>query len=295
MFIEENSKPSEKLKAWYLFTDDFIAGTAHLTNTHIGCYIRLLCWNWNKRCQGIPNNATTYHRIAMCVTEAEKVACNEVIKEFFHDVNGVYQNERQLQEYLYITNRREASRQNGKLGGRPKKPSKNPPTPTPTTTITRSIKDQMIEKVLSKSKSNLGQNMMLFHDFWKNIKYKVSKGKAEKKYSLLNEEWKNKPTELCELYNKYYDSVTDKQYVKHPAYWLSDKKYLDEIPSNNTEKVDMYDLRLKGFKECIAKKITKPFIVTSARQNPSDVLRAIKEGEFTKQEAELYLDMKGWV
>ena len=292
MFIEENSKPREKLKAWYLFTDDFIAGTAHLTNTHIGCYVRLLCWNWNKRCQGIPNNRFTYHRIAMCVTQEEKLACDDVIKEFFVELNGIYQNERQLQEYLYITNRREASRKNGKLGGRPKKPSiepsikanRKPPTPNPLP--------------LPNTKTNnsiIGQNMMLFHDFWSKIKYKVGKGKAEKKYFALDKEWKNKPKELCELYNKYYDSITDKQYAKHPAHWLSDKKYLDEIPSGNTEKVDMYDLRLKGFKECIDKKITKPFIVTSARQNPSDVLRAIKEGQFTKQEAELYLDMKGWV
>jgi len=286
MFIEENSKPREKLKAWYLFTDDFIAGTAHLTNTHIGCYVRLLCWNWNKRCQGIPNNRFTYHRIAMCVTQEEKLACDDVIKEFFVEVNGIYQNERQLQEYLYITNRREASRQNGKLGGRPKKPSQNPPTPTPTTTITRSYKDKMIRKVYANNNFNI---------FWEKIKYKVSKGRAEKNFGKLDKEWHNKPTELCELFNKYFDSVKDKQYAKHPAHWLSDKKYLDEIPSNNTEKVDMYDLRLKGFKECIAKKITKPFIVSSARQNPNDVLRAIKEGEFTKQEAELYLDMKGWV
>ena len=28
MIIDENSKPREKLKAWYLFTDDFIAGTS---------------------------------------------------------------------------------------------------------------------------------------------------------------------------------------------------------------------------------------------------------------------------
>ena len=32
MFIDENSKPREKLKAWYLFTEDFIAGTQALTN-----------------------------------------------------------------------------------------------------------------------------------------------------------------------------------------------------------------------------------------------------------------------
>ena len=54
MIIDENSKPREKLKAWYLFTDDFIAGTQHLTNQEVGIYIRLLCWNWNKRCSGIP-------------------------------------------------------------------------------------------------------------------------------------------------------------------------------------------------------------------------------------------------
>ena len=36
MFIDENSKPKEKLKAWYLFTEDFIAGTQHLTNQEIG-------------------------------------------------------------------------------------------------------------------------------------------------------------------------------------------------------------------------------------------------------------------
>ena len=42
MFIEENSKPNEKLKAWYLFTEDFVAGTSHLTNEEVGIYIRLL-------------------------------------------------------------------------------------------------------------------------------------------------------------------------------------------------------------------------------------------------------------
>ena len=49
-----------------------------------------------------------------------------MIKEFFVLVNGHYQNERQLQEYLYISRRMEASKENGKLGGRPKKPSEEP-------------------------------------------------------------------------------------------------------------------------------------------------------------------------
>ena len=40
MVITEDSKPKEKLKAWYLFTEDFVAGTQHLTNQEIGIYIR---------------------------------------------------------------------------------------------------------------------------------------------------------------------------------------------------------------------------------------------------------------
>ena len=282
MFIDENSKPKEKLKAWYLFTEDFVAGTQHLTNEEIGVYIRLLCWNWNKRCRGIPQDSMTQYRIANCITDTEKKSCDEIIKQFFVQVNSHYQNERQLQEYLFINKRIEASKINGKLGGRPKKPSiqprHNPPTPTPTTTI----------KPKTKEKSN-------FPLFWEKVKNKVSKGIAEKNFNNLDIEWKNKPVELANMYNKYFDTVEDKKFAKQPAFWLSARKYEDELPQAENQRVDMYNLRLKGFKECIETKSLKSFISTTARQNIGDVQRAIKEGEFTREEAELYLDMKGWI
>ena len=131
MFIDENSKPKEKLKAWYLFTEDFIAGTSHLTNEEIGIYIRLLCWNWNKRCVGLPKNINTIKRIASCFTESEKLSCENIVKQFFVEMDDHYQNERQLQEYLYIRKRIDASKVNGKLGGRPKNLAKTPPLPLP--------------------------------------------------------------------------------------------------------------------------------------------------------------------
>ena len=81
--IHEDSKPKEKLKAWYLFTDSFISRTSHLTNLECGIYIRLLCWNWNKSCKGIPSDNITYYRIASCHTHNEKVACDAILKEFF--------------------------------------------------------------------------------------------------------------------------------------------------------------------------------------------------------------------
>jgi uncharacterized protein YdaU (DUF1376 family) len=273
MFINKSSKPQEKLKAWYLFTEDFVAGTQHLTNEQIGVYIRLLCWNWNKRCSGIPLDPNSHYRIANCITDAEKKSCDEVIKEFFVEVQDHYQNERQLQEYLFITKRIEASKINGRLGGRPKKPSQNPPTLTTTPTI----------KPKTKKKDN-------FPLFWNLISNKVSKGIAEKNFRLLDQEWIDKPVKLAEMYNNYYNTVEDKKFAKQPAFWLSAKKYEDEVAkqSNTTE---VYPLRLKVLKQAIEDKEQSSFVTSFANQHFPDVQRAIKEGEFTRDEAIKYLNM----
>tara|TARA_R100001480_G_scaffold18196_3_gene27609 strand:+ start:309 stop:1160 length:852 start_codon:yes stop_codon:yes gene_type:complete len=283
MIIDENSKPKDKLKAWYLFTEDFVAGTQALTNEEIGIYIRLLCYNWNKRCSGIPSDNITYYRIASCHTHNEKQSCDKVINQFFILVNEHYQNERQLQEYLYINKRIEASKINGKLGGRPKKPSQNPPTPTTTPTNY----PKKTNKVLFNPH---------FKTFWDKVSNKVSKGIAEKNYLKLEEEWLVKPEELAKMYNDYYNSVEDKQFVKQPAFWLSAKKYLDENPKKkSTEKIEQYEMRLKMFVDAVEKKQGSAFIHKYAKQHSYDVLRAIKEGHFTKQQAVDYLDMGSWV
>ena len=288
MIIHENSKPTQKMKAWYLFTEDFIAGTQHLSAQSLGIYIRLLCFNWNKRCAGIPKDKETQYRIASCFSNSECSSCDNVIKEFFVLVNDHYQNERQLQEYLYISRRMEASKQNGKLGGRPKKPStepsnnldKTPLTPTPT----------------PSPKQTKVSYAPLFLKFWEKVANKVSKGTAEKNYMKLEDEWIEKPEELAEMYNKYYKSVEDKKFAKQPAYWLSAKKYEDEKPKvPSTDKVDMYSFRLKEYKKVIQEKKSRNYVSQWAVHNLWEVEKAIKESEFTKEEAETYLDLKGWL
>lgn len=273
-FISKESKPQEKLKAWYLFTEDFVAGTMSNTAVEVGVYIRLLCWNWNKRCQGIPKDSNAYYRIANCITEEEKKACETVLKQFFVEVQDHYQNERQLQEYLFITKRIEASKINGRLGGRPKKPRQNPPTLTTTPTI----------KPKTKKKDN-------FPLFWKDISNKLSKGIAEKNFKSLDAEWQNKPVELAEMYNKYYHSVEDKKFAKQPAYWLSAKKYEDQEAKIENKSGEVYPLRLKMFKQAIEDKDKSSFITSFANQHFPDVQRAIKEGEITKEDAVKYLNM----
>ena len=273
-FISKESKPQEKLKAWYLFTEDFVAGTMSNTAVEVGVYIRLLCWNWNKRCQGIPKDSNAYYRIANCITEEEKKACETVLKQFFVEVQDHYQNERQLQEYLFITKRIEASKINGRLGGSPKKNRQNHPTLTTTPTI----------KPKTKKKDN-------FPLFWNKIVNKVSKGIAEKNFKSLDAKWKDKPEELAEMYNKYYHSVEDKKFAKQPAYWLSAKKYEDQEAKIENKSGEVYPLRLKMFKQAIEDKDKSSFITSFANQHFPDVQRAIKEGEITKEDAVKYLNM----
>ena len=281
MIIDENSKPREKLKAWYLFTDDFVAGTQHLTNLEVGIYIRLLCWNWNKKCVGIPSDNITYYRIASCHTHNEREACDNVLREFFILMEtNKYQNAKQLEEYLYITRRMEASRENGRLGGRPKKPSQNPPTTTTTNTT-------------KQTKINYSPH---FLKFWEKVVNKVSKGIAEKNYLKLDKEWLEKPVELATMYNNYYNSIEDKQFAKQPAFWLSARKYEDEEPKKvNNEKISQYEYRLEMFKKAILNEHGSKFVQKYAQSHSYDVRRAIEEGHFTKEEAIKHLDMKGWL
>ena len=277
MFIDENSKPKEKLKAWYLFTEDFIAGTQHLTNQEIGIYIRLLCWNWNKRCPGLPKDMNTILRIANCITDSEKFSCEKIVNEFFVLINDHYQNERQLQEFLYITKRIEASKENGKLGGRPKKPSTNPPTSTTTPT----------NKTTSKYNP-------LFNLFWDKINNKVSKGTAEKNFLRIELEWQDKAEDLAKLYNSYYDSVKDKEYAKQPAFWLSAKKYLDKLPEKNYNfgVVNRDEERVKMFVEAIKNNKVTQFIKDYALRNKDIIDMGIKKGLITKDQAINDLEMR---
>ena len=74
------------------------------------------------------------------------------------------------------------------------------PTPTPSTS--------------KPSKMSYSSQFLIF---WKDVKNKVSKGIAEKNYLKLEKEWIAKPKELATIYNKYYDSIDDKQFAKQPA------------------------------------------------------------------------------
>jgi len=158
------------------------------------------------------------------------------------------------------------------------KPSNNPPTPTPTPTTT---------------KTRIS-NTSYFFKFWEIIPNKVSQGIAEKNYLKIEKEWLEQPEKLAKMYKNYYNSIEDKQFAKQPAFWLSAKKYEDEQPKKqDNSPADPYVMRLKMFKEAVEAKKASSFIQGYAQRYPSDVERAISEGQFTKQQAIEYLDFRG--
>ena len=277
MFIDENSKPKEKLKAWYLFTEDFVAGTQHLTNEQIGIYIRLLCWNWNKKCEGIPNEIETIYRIANAHTESEKKSCRDIIKEFFHIVNDHLQNPRQLQEYLYITKRIEASKINGRLGGRPKQPSNNPPTQTLThTPNNKNIYSPEYEKVWLELDLRRGSKYKGFQEYQKAIKLTTKENIIEKyNYKIANT---NEP----------------EKYVPHFSKWLKDRLYEEEITKKKSEFIisDPFENRIKMFVDAIKDGKVTRFLKDFAIQNKPDIDRGIRKGYLTKEQAINDLGMK---
>ena len=63
----------------------------------------------------------------------------------------------------------------------------------------------------------------------------------------------------------------------------------------STEKVDLYPLRPKDYKKVVSEKMSRNYVSQQALQHIDEVQRAIKEGEFSKDDAEKYLDLRGWL
>lgn len=101
------------------YADDFMAGTVHLPPAAVGCYIRLLCFQWSHG--SIPNDPRQLAQITGIYTEEEKQMLSVCLSKFITTDDGRLQNERleaERNKKLLISARRSEA---GKLGGRPGK------------------------------------------------------------------------------------------------------------------------------------------------------------------------------
>lgn len=223
-----------------LWIDAFNSDTSFLTDEELGIYFRLIFYAWGKEGY-LPND---YEFIVNLTRNRNENAIRKVLSLYWvGDENGYYQ-KRLREEYLRAVDITEKNRQNALSRYAVAEQSQSDRTAS-----------KSISKSISKSNSNIIDKH--FDNFWESVCYKISKGQARKNYAKLPKEWIEKPNELSELYNKYYDALKDKQYAQHPSTWLNAEGYLNQ-GLDRKEKTDEemkewkfnsdVDMRRKGLK-----------------------------------------------
>ena len=201
-----------KLPSLPLFTDTFIAETAHLTNEQIGMYMRLLCFAWTKK--GKPFTTESAYRICQCKSKDCESIVKLILNEFFIDAfNGKYHlwtHNRILTEINYLLDYYSKKSESGKRGVQAKRKFASSETQAP---IPIPIP--------------IPNNTNGFLEFWKNLTIKRgSKKNAEKSYKRECSDCD--PIELAKLFNKQSTKIQDKQFVPMVVTWLNGRRFEDE-------------------------------------------------------------------
>ena len=229
-----------KLPKMNLFIDAFNSDTVFLTEEELGLYMRMIFYAWTHDAY-LPKDK----EIIYCLPKKPNDALVDKILKLFwtEDDKGFYQ-KRMLKEYEYAMEVSFRASENAKKRYATAEPPQSDPyaTKTKTRTITITNKDIYIDQ---------------FKEFWDKLSLKVSKGQVYENYKQLDKEWALQPKELAEAYNDYYNSISEKKYVKQPAFWLSAEKYLDEKPKEYSKKEED-DYKLKSYVEMYRKGIRLP-------------------------------------
>lgn len=102
-----------------LFTDAYIADTAHLTNEEHGAYLRLLMFAWRSPDCALPDDDVKLARM-LGLTAKKWAALKATVMSFWSLKDGRWFQSRLSRERQFVEERSEKRRDAGKQGGRPK-------------------------------------------------------------------------------------------------------------------------------------------------------------------------------
>jgi uncharacterized protein YdaU (DUF1376 family) len=105
-----------KPPAFQFYTDDFLGGTMNFTDSEAGLYIRLLCVQWNTG--SVPDDDLELKNYGKGETPVDRIRL-----KFKKCADGNLRNSRMEIERKKQKAFRKSRSENGKLGGRPRKPS----------------------------------------------------------------------------------------------------------------------------------------------------------------------------
>lgn len=160
---------------------DYNRDTAALSIVEHGAY-RLLMDAYYVTGKPLPDNLDALCRICRAMSKSERAAVSLVTTSFFQSDNGVLRHKRIDLELLAYEQQAETNRENGKKGGRPRKPKNNPPgfislTQTDSETITETKGNhEPVTNNHTVSKETVGQNG-------------ASAARPNRQSALTDEEW----------------------------------------------------------------------------------------------------------
>ena len=231
--------------AFLLYSGDFLSGITDLTFEERGQYITLLCVQHQK---GRLSEKTC--RLVLGLENLSDAA--DVMKKFEIDADGRYFNRRLESEIKKRASSASASRENGKLGGRPPKPKNNLgenlqvscglEKPEPRENLgedenenrNRDV-DVVEDERPSPAHAKPSVQEKRFTEFWAAYPRKAGKQAALKAWGKI------KPD--AALHAKIMAAVEQQkrsaqwkrdagQYIPHPTTWLNQGRWEDELPAD---------------------------------------------------------------
>jgi uncharacterized protein YdaU (DUF1376 family) len=192
--------------------------TAHLTLVEEAVYRRLIDHYYDTE-QPIGNDFKGMIRRLRLDGYEDQVTI--ILNEFFTQTEDGWSNKHCDKKIKAYKNQKKANKNNGKAGGRPKKQK-----------ITESVTDGLPFVTLTTNNKQETKNKDIKDDrfdiFWKQYPRKVAKPNAQKAWNKI------KPDDV--VFKKMLDAINQQglyskeiQFVPHPASWLNNKRWEDEI------------------------------------------------------------------
>ncbi len=208
-------KSMSKDPAFLFYSSDFLTGSYFMSDEQVGKYVRLLC------CQHQKGRLSKEEMLNIC-KEYDKI----VFDKFQKDAEGLFYNPR-LESEMIKRKKFSESRRNNRLG-KVKKVKKSLEDHKKKTSKTH-VKHMENENENEDININEVEIFPTFEDFWNVYDYKVGKVKAEKLWNQIKIKEKLKIFEAVQI---YVNATPDKKYRKHPATYLNNKSWNDEINLN---------------------------------------------------------------
>lgn len=212
---------------------DYRKDTTHLSMLEHGAYRQLLDWHYLEQAP-IPRETEVVFRRLSARTEEERLAIQMVLKEMFLLTDDGYIQHRVMREIDAYEAKADRARDNGKLGGRPKK----------TKEVISGLSNKTQEKAnslthkpinsITNNKNNTQKNEF-FAEFWLAYPKKTAKGAGEKAFIKNKINRETLDLILTALKWQKDSEAWRKGYIPNPATYLNDKRWLDEMVSNTEQ------------------------------------------------------------